>query len=180
MSDEQRREEAGFDGGLVTGALRMGRLVWVERSLATALGTALGRTDDDALVVALADRIRGHVARAALVEARLPTLREFPLDTLTGGAGLDGWSEYLESLDEVDAAAVLAARDTVVLPLVVAAYDRVLSSASPVGAPSMRRTLAPVVAELSAELDRSGDSGRSDQVEAPVPTAQPSLEPLDR
>lgn len=174
MSDGRLREEPDFDGGLVTGALRMGRLVWVERSLAAVLGDALHRTDDDGLVVELAERIRGHVARAALVEARLPTLREFPLDTLVGGAGLDGWVAFLAAQAGADPAHVLTARTVVAVPLLTDGYERVVATASPVGAPSVRRSLGPVVAELRAELDRLELDG------TPVVPPEPTLESLDR
>lgn len=173
MSGDRLREEPGFDGGLVTGALRMGRLVWVERSLAGVLGAALQRADD-ALVVQLAARIRGHIARAALVEARLPTLREFPLDTLIGGSGLDGWAAFLAARSHADPADVLVARDAVALPLLAAGYELVVATASLVGAPSVRTSLSPVVRELRAELDRFELDG------TPVESPELGLEPLDR
>ena len=172
MSGDQLREEPGFDGGLVTGALRMGRLVWVERSLAGVLGAALQRADD-ALVVQLAARIRGHIARAALVEARLPTLREFPLDTLIGGSGLDGWAAFLAAQSDADPADVLAARDAVALPLLADGYELVVATASLVGAPSVSRSLSPVARELRAELDRLEFDG------PPVESPELGLEPLD-
>lgn len=174
MTGDQRREELGFDGGLVSGALRMGRVVWVEQALAAALGDALQRTDDDGLVVALADRIRGHAARAALVEARLPTLREFPLDVLVDGTGLDGWSGFLAAQRGEPADRVIAVRDTVAMPVLVAGYERILTTASPVAAPSVRRLLEPAVDALRAELDRLAPGHPPD-----VPPSS-ALEPLDR
>lgn len=157
---------SGFPGSLERQALRLGRLVRVEEQLVGVLGAQLARAADEAVVVALADRIRCHRQAASIVRDRLPVLREFPADRLVDDASVPRWAAALEALQAVDADDAIPIERALSAAL-AAAYRGVVADASPAGAPSVRRHLAA----LAVTLDADGPA-------PPVPDGVPTAEDL--
>lgn len=149
---------AAFPGALDVQARRLGRLVWVEEAVAVALGSVVARTEDDATVVRLAELIRDGVAAASVVRDRLPVLREFPVEDLVTGAALPSWRRLVGSLAASGSGETIQVCDDLVRPALALAYRRVLLDADPIGAPSVRRHLAPLAEPAPLEVAGSPDS----------------------
>ncbi len=141
---------APYAGALDREARRLGRLVAASEVVAGALGEVLAGAADDVAVVELARRIARHVTDSAVLRARLPELREFPVaDLVVVPAGWASFADWIRGAAP-DGAIEL---DDLASATIAAGCRGVVADASPAGSPTVRRRVAALGEESRAAAD---------------------------
>jgi hypothetical protein len=150
---------------LRTSAGRLGALAWTERRISAHLATLVAGVEDPELCLVAASLGRRSAERAEVVRARLPELRELPVDELVRPAG-PSWRAVLDGVGHGSAPTVVAGLGRSVLPVLADAYRSVADAASPVAEPSVIRHLGPLAEQVAADAALAREATR-DATEPP-------------
>jgi hypothetical protein len=153
---------------LMSTAALVGARAWVERELHAVVGSWVTDADDPATVLAVDGIAMRHAWRSEVLVARLPQLRELPVDRVVVAPG-PATVELLEALRGLDGDDVRLAAWLEIGRGLEDAYVAHLARTTPVADAPLRRWLPILVESLRADLDlaasrRTGAAGRDDRI----------------
>lgn len=138
------------DGGLAQWARRAGGYAWLEMRLFELLGRWATTVPEPAAAAQLGTASRHHAWHAELWDEHLPSIPGLDAAALVApaGGGIAAAVEDLVAAAPGSGVEALASAYRVLVPRLVAGYDRDLAAVSPVSDATFARTLRIVLADL--------------------------------